>query len=149
VRPRGSSAAREETKIARLARQRDTLPVLLLITFRPEFEPPWIGQPYVTALILNRLTRHEVHAMIDRVAGNKQLPGNVRQDIIERTDGIPLFVEEMTKAVVEAESHSDAERAAAAIPSAAVAVPATLRWSEKYLRELLPPEAACRVHPTH
>ena len=103
-----------------------TLPVLLLITFRPEFEPPWIGQPQVTALTLNRLTRHEVDAMIDRIAGNKQLPANVRQDIIERTDGIPLFVEEMTKAVLEAESHSEA---AAAIPSAAVAVPATLHAS--------------------
>jgi class 3 adenylate cyclase/predicted ATPase len=106
-----------------------TLPMLLLITYRPEFEPPWIGQPHVTALTLNRLTRHEVDAMIDRIAGNKQLPGNVRPDIIERTDGIPLFVEEMTKAVLEAESHTDAERAAAAIPSAAVAVPVTLHAS--------------------
>src|SRR6476660_284847 len=106
-----------------------TLPVLLLITFRPEFQPPWIGQPQVTALTLNRLTRHEVDAMIDRIAGNKQLPADVRQDIIERTDGIPLFVEEMTKAVLEAESHSEAERAAAAIPSAAVAVPVTLHAS--------------------
>jgi class 3 adenylate cyclase/tetratricopeptide (TPR) repeat protein len=105
-----------------------TLPVLLLITFRPEFEPPWIGQPHVTALTLNRLTRHEVDAMIDRIAGNKQLPANLRQDIIERTDGIPLFVEEMTKAVLEVESQ-EAERAAAAIPSAAVAVPATLHAS--------------------
>jgi class 3 adenylate cyclase/tetratricopeptide (TPR) repeat protein len=106
-----------------------TLPVLLLITFRPEFEPPWIGQPHVTVLTLNRLTRHEVDAMIDRVTGNKTMPANIRQDIIERTDGIPLFVEEMTKAVLEAESHSDAERAAAAIPSAAVAVPVTLHAS--------------------
>jgi class 3 adenylate cyclase len=106
-----------------------TLPVLLLITFRPEFEPPCIGQPHVTALTLSRLTRHEVDAMIDRIAGNKQLPTSVRQDIIERTDGIPLFVEEMTKAVLEAESHGEAERAAAAIPSAAVAVPATLHAS--------------------
>jgi hypothetical protein len=106
-----------------------TVPVLLLITFRPEFEPPWIGQPHVTTLTLNRLTRHEVDAIIDRIAGNKQLPADVRQDIIERTDGIPLFVEEMTKAVLEVESHGEAERAAAAIPSAAVAVPATLHAS--------------------
>jgi predicted ATPase len=106
-----------------------TLPVLLLITFRPEFEPPWIGQPHVTALTLSRLTRPDVDAMIDRVTGNKQLPANLRQDIIERTDGIPLFVEEMTKAVLEAESPSDAERVAAAIPSAAVAVPVTLHAS--------------------
>jgi hypothetical protein len=63
------------------------LPVLLLITFRPEFEPPWIGQPNVTVLTLNRLMRREVDAMIDRVAGNKPMPANIRQEIIERTDG--------------------------------------------------------------
>ena len=78
--------------------------VLLIITFRPEFAPPWAGLPHVTALTLNRLTRREVEAMIDRVAGNKHLSADLRQDIIERTDGIPLFVEEMTKAVLEAES---------------------------------------------
>jgi predicted ATPase len=93
------------------------LPVLLLITFRPEFEPPWIGQSDVTALTLNRLMRREVGAMIDRVAANKPLPARIRQDIIERTDGIPLFVEEMTKAVLEAESQIAAERTVAAIPS--------------------------------
>jgi class 3 adenylate cyclase len=103
--------------------------VLLLITFRPEFQPPWIGQPHVTALTINRLTRHEVDAMIDRVVGNTLLPAHIRQDIIERTDGIPLFVEEMTKAVLEAESQSEAERTVAAIPSPAVVVPATLHAS--------------------
>ena len=87
-----------------------TLRVLLIVTFRPEFEPPWIGRPYVTALTLNRLGEREVSAMIDRVVGNKLLPASVRQDIIERTDGIPLFVEEMTKAVVEAEGEGAAER---------------------------------------
>ena len=96
----------------------ENLPVLLLITFRPEFEPPWIGHSNVTALTLNRLTRHDVEAMIDRVIATKQLPANVRQDIIERTDGIPLFVEEMTKAVLEAESQSAAERSNAALSSA-------------------------------
>ena len=101
--------------------------VLLIITFRPEFAPPWAGLPHVTSLTLNRLTRREVDAMIDRVTGNKPMPANIRQDIIERTDGIPLFVEEMTKAVVEEGSHSAAERTAAAIPSAAMAVPATLQ----------------------
>jgi predicted ATPase len=103
--------------------------VLLIITFRPEFEPPWIGQPHVTSLTLNRLTRGEVEGLIDRVAGNKPLTAKVRQDIIERTDGIPLFVEEMAKAVLEAESQRAAEQTAAAIPSAAVAVPATLHAS--------------------
>ena len=75
------------------------LSVLLIVTFRPEFDPPWIGQPYVTALTINRLAQRDIGAMIDGVIGSKPLPANVRQDIIERTDGIPLFVEEMTKAV--------------------------------------------------
>ena len=106
-----------------------TLRVLLLITFRPDFEPPWVGQPHVTTLIINRLTRREVEAMIDRVVGNKVLPTNIRQDIIERTDGIPLFVEEMTKAVLEAESQSAAGSTAEAIPFPVPAVPATLHAS--------------------
>ena len=107
-----------------------TLRVLLIVTFRPEFEPPWIGRPYVTALTLNRLGEREVGAMIDRVVGNKPLPASVRQDIIERTDGIPLFVEEMTKAVLEAESEGDARadrrRCCRPRPSA---VPASLHAS--------------------
>src|SRR5262249_27142528 len=79
-----------------------TLGVLLIVTCRPEFEPPWIGRSYVTALSLNRLGEREIGAMIDRVTGNKPLPVAVKRDIIERTDGVPLFVEEITKAVVEA-----------------------------------------------
>jgi len=106
-----------------------TLGVLLTITYRPEFEPPWVGRPYVTALNLNRLGEREIAAMIDRVAGNKRLPESIRLDIIERTDGIPLFVEEMTKAVLEAEGEDAAERAVAAIPSSSVAVPASLHAS--------------------
>jgi predicted ATPase len=67
--------------------------------------------------------------MIDGVVGNKLLPASLRKDIIERTDGIPLFVEEMTKAVLEAESEGEARRTAAAIPSPALAVPASLQAS--------------------
>ena len=84
--------------------------VLLIITHRPEFEPPWIRRPYVTALNLNRLGEREIAALINGVTGNKPLPASIRQDIIERTDGIPLFVEEMTKAVLEAESEGDARQ---------------------------------------
>ena len=102
-----------------------TLRVLLIVTFRPEFEPPWIGLPYVTALTINRLTERQVSAMVDRVVGNKLLPAALRQKIIERTDGIPLFVEEMTKAVLEAKSEGDARQTAAAVPSSALAVPAS------------------------
>ena len=64
--------------------------------------------------------------MIDGVVGNKPLPANIRQDIIERTDGIPLFVEEMTKAVLEAESEGAAQRTAAAIPSPSAGGPCKL-----------------------
>ena len=106
-----------------------TLSVLLIVTFRPEFEPPWIGRPYVTGLMLNRLGEREIAAMIDGVIGNKPLPESIRQDIIERTDGVPLFVEEMTKAVLEAESQDEAQQTAAAIPSPSVAVPASLHAS--------------------
>jgi len=106
-----------------------TLRALLIVTFRPEFEPPWIGQPHVAVLTINRLTERDIGAMIDRVAGNKLLPASVRQDIIERTDGIPLFVEEMTKAVLEAESEGEARRTAAAVSPPALAVPASLQAS--------------------
>jgi class 3 adenylate cyclase/predicted ATPase len=106
-----------------------TLRVLLIVTFRPEFDPPWIGRPYVTALTINRLAEREVSAMIDRLVGNKLIPASIRQDIIERTDGIPLFVEEMTKAVLEADSQRAAERTVAAAPSPALAVPASLHAS--------------------
>ena len=67
--------------------------------------------------------------MIDRVAGNKQLPPGIQQDIVERADGVPLFVEEMTKAVLEAEGEGAAARAMASIPSSALAVPASLHAS--------------------
>jgi predicted ATPase/class 3 adenylate cyclase len=106
-----------------------TLGVLLIVTYRPEFEPPWIGRPYVAALTLNRLGEREIAAIIDNVTGNRPLPTNIQQDIVERTDGIPLFVEEMTKAVLEAGSEGDAQQTAAAVPSPALAVPASLHAS--------------------
>jgi class 3 adenylate cyclase/predicted ATPase len=106
-----------------------SLRVLLIVTYRPEFDPPWIGRPHVTALTLNRLGEHEIDAMIGRITGNKALPESIRRDIIERTDGIPLFVEEMTKAVLEAESEQSSERVVAAIPPPSVAVPASLHAS--------------------
>ena len=108
----------------RLVALAKTLP--LIVTYRPEFAPPWIGQPHVAALTINRLGDWEIAAMIDLVTGNKPLPASIRLDIIERTDGIPLFVEEMTKAVLEAESHSDAT---ATVPPSALAVPASLHAS--------------------
>jgi predicted ATPase len=105
------------------------LGVLLIVTYRPEFEPPWLGRSYVTALNLNRLGEREIGALIDRVTGRNVLPESIRQDIVERTDGIPLFVEEMTKAVLEAESEGAAQNTAAAVPPSTLAVPASLHAS--------------------
>jgi class 3 adenylate cyclase/predicted ATPase len=105
------------------------LRVLLLATFRPEFVPPWIGRPHVTALTINRMATRDVDAIIDGVAGDKPIPESVRKDIIERTDGIPLFVEEMTKAVLEAESEGSAKHLAVSVPSLVHAVPASLHAS--------------------
>ena len=105
------------------------LRVLLIVTFRPEFDPPWIGRPYVSALTLNRLGQREIETVIDNVLGNKLIPASIRQDIIERTDGIPLFVEEMTKAVLEAGSEGAVQQTVASFPSPALAVPASLQAS--------------------
>ena len=103
--------------------------VLLLVTFRPEFDAPWVDRSYVSSLTLSRLGEREIVAMIDRVVGNNPLPAHMRQDIIERTDGIPLFVEEMTKAVLEARSEGAAQQTGAATPSSMLAVPASLQAS--------------------
>ena len=102
------------------------LPVLLIMTFRSEFEPPWIGRSHITALTINRLVERDVRAMIDNVIGNKPLSLEVRQDIMERTDGVPLFVEEITRAVLEAENEGAAQTI---VPSPALAVPASLHGS--------------------
>lgn len=103
-----------------------TLPALLIVTFRPEFNAPWVGQAHVTSLMLNRLGEHEVATIVARLVGKRELPADVMTEIVERTDGIPLFVEEITKAVVEAESEGAARRVVAVVPSPALAVPASL-----------------------
>jgi predicted ATPase len=88
--------------LGRIVDQIKTLEALLIVTFRPEFNAPWVGQSHVTSLTLNRLGEREAAAIIARLVGNKELPADVMVEIVERTDGIPLFVEEMTKAVLEA-----------------------------------------------
>jgi predicted ATPase/class 3 adenylate cyclase len=77
------------------------LPVLLLITARPEFTPPWPGHAHVTTLSLTRLNRNDGAALIDRITAGKTLPNEVMNQILARTDGVPLFVEELTKSVLE------------------------------------------------
>ena len=97
------------------------LPVLLIITFRPDFQPPWAGQPHVTTMTLNRLGRRERMAMVEHVTGGKALPPAVLEQIVERTDGVPLFVEELTKAVLESEHIEQ--------PMQQLAIPTTLQDS--------------------
>ena len=106
-----------------------SLPTPLIVTFRPEFNAPWAGQSHVTSLALNRLGEREAAAIIARLVGNQELPADVMAEIVERTDGIPLFVEEMTKAVLEAEGEGEARRTVAAVPSPALALPASLHAS--------------------
>jgi class 3 adenylate cyclase/predicted ATPase len=105
------------------------LRVLLIVTHRLEFQPPWIGRPYVTSLTLNELAESEVTKLIDGIARNKPLSASVKRDIVERTDGIPLFVEEMTKAVLEAEDEGSLARTVTIAPSSSANIPATLHAS--------------------
>jgi class 3 adenylate cyclase/predicted ATPase len=85
-----------------------SLPLLLLVTFRPEFMSPWVGRPHVTLLSLSRLTARQRAEMIGRVTGGKALPKEIVDQIVDRTDGVPLFIEELTKAVVESGMLTDA-----------------------------------------
>ena len=113
--------------LRRAAERIRTLRVLLIITHRLEFDPPWVGQSHVTALSIKRLEEREIADVIDGIAGGKALPASIRQEIIARTDGIPLFVEEMTKAVLEGGGQEAAEQAIATVPSHSV--PASLHAS--------------------
>jgi class 3 adenylate cyclase/tetratricopeptide (TPR) repeat protein len=106
------------------------LRVLMILTFRPEFTPPWIGRPHVTMLTLNRLPHRHGAEMIAYVTGGKTLPKEVAEQIIERTDGVPLFIEELTKTVVESGILSEAgDHYALAGPTAPLAIPTSLHAS--------------------
>jgi DNA-binding response OmpR family regulator/class 3 adenylate cyclase/predicted ATPase len=103
-------------------------PVLLLITFRPEFQSPWTGKANVTTLTLNRLARRDSTVLIRRVVGDDALPSDLVDEIVDRTDGVPLFLEELSKAVLEA----NRDRARSTPDGAgrpALTVPATLHGS--------------------
>jgi predicted ATPase len=106
------------------------LPVLLVVTFRPEFQHAWSGQPHVTMLALNRLGGHEGAALVERLAGNTGLARETVDEIVERSDGVPLFVEELTKAVLESGDRDNRVAAVlAASPLPNLAIPATLHAS--------------------
>jgi predicted ATPase/DNA-binding response OmpR family regulator/class 3 adenylate cyclase len=101
--------------------------ILLIIKFRPEFIPQWVGEPHATLLRLGPLGREQSRTMICEVTGGKKLPQEVQEQIIDKTDGVPLFVEELTKAVLESEVVQDVgDRYGAAGRLSPLAVPTTL-----------------------
>jgi predicted ATPase len=107
-----------------------TLRVLVILTFRPEFTPPWIGRPLVTMLTLNRLPRRQRAEMIAYVTGGKALPREISDQIVDRTDGVPLFIEELTKTVLESGIVTEAgDHYAVAGPMAPLAIPTSLHAS--------------------
>jgi predicted ATPase len=101
-----------------------SLPILLIITFRPEFTAPWIGRPHVTLLALNRLPARQRAEMVAHLIGGTALPKEIADQIIDRTDGVPLFIEELTKSVIESGLPAEVGNShAGASPVAALAIP--------------------------
>jgi class 3 adenylate cyclase len=104
--------------------------LLVLITYRPEFSPAWVGRPHVTLLTLGRLPPRQRSEMIIQMTGGKALPREITNQIVERTDGVPLFIEELTKAVIESGVLTDAgDRYTAADAAPSLAIPASLHAS--------------------
>jgi predicted ATPase len=104
--------------------------VLVLINFRPEFFPPWLDESHVTMLRLNRLAREQIEAILLDVAGSKELPRELQEQIVSKSDGVPLFAEELTKTVLESGLLQDAgDRYVAVGPLPALAIPTTLLGS--------------------
>ncbi len=113
-----------------LVEQAPTVRVLVLLTFRPDFRSPWSPRAHVTSLTLNRLTRRQTELMVSRTAGGKGLPVEVVQEVVAKTDGVPLFVEELTKMVLESgllREQNDRYELTAPLPP--LAIPATLQDS--------------------
>jgi len=107
--------------------QSPTAPMLHLLTFRPEFVPPWPTRSHMTPLTLHRLERPQVEAMIARLANGKTLPVEVVEHIVSKTDGVPLFIEELTKMLLESTLlREEVEHYALTGPLAAVTIPTTL-----------------------
>jgi class 3 adenylate cyclase len=107
-----------------------SLPILLVITVRPDYQPPWIGQPHVTMLTLNRLSQRDRATLVDHITGGKALPPGLLDQIVERTDGVPLFVEELTKAVLESDQlRESGDQYVLDRPAQPFAIPTTLQDS--------------------
>ena len=113
-----------------LVDQGPTARILALFTFRPDFSPPWTGRAHLTQVTLPRLPRHQAMEMTGRVAHGKALPAEVVEQVVAKTDGVPLFVEELTKMVLESGLLQEREDRYALIgPLPPLAIPATLHDS--------------------
>ena len=113
-----------------LLEQAPTVPMLTVLTFRPVFVPPWPSRSHLTPITLNRLERPQVEALITHLAGGKALPAEVVAHIVAKTDGVPLFVEELTKMLLESDLlREDTQHYALTGPLTAVTIPATLQDS--------------------
>jgi len=108
----------------------ESIPLLVLVTYRPEFEPPWLSRAHVTPLTLTRLSRAQSASIVLRVAGGKPLPSDLVTQVVDRTDGVPLFLEELTKAVLESKMVQDrGDRYDYSGEVEQIAIPNTLRDS--------------------
>jgi class 3 adenylate cyclase/predicted ATPase len=108
--------------------QTPTVPMLHVLTYRPEFVPPWPTRSHMTPITLNRLERPQVEALITHLAGDKPLPAEVVQHIVAKTDGVPLYVEELTKMLLRsALLREDAAHYTLTGPLGSVAIPDTLQ----------------------
>jgi class 3 adenylate cyclase/predicted ATPase len=116
--------------ISLLVEQVPTAPMLIVLIFRPQFVPPWPTRSHMTPITLNRLERPQVEAMITQLGGGKALPAEVVQYIVARTDGVPLYVEELTKMLMESDLLQEkADHYALSGTLSSVAIPATLQDS--------------------
>ena len=106
------------------------LPILLVVTFRPDFQPPWSGHSHVTLMTLNRLSQRERASLVGHITGGKALPAALLEQIVARTDGVPLFVEELTKALLESDQlRETGDHYVIDQPAQTLAIPTTLQDS--------------------
>jgi len=108
----------------------ETLPILLVVTFRPDYQPPWTGHSNVTTMTLNRLSQRDRASLVGHITGGKALPAALLDQIVARTDGVPLFVEELTKAVLESDQLREiGDQYVIDQPAQPLAIPTTLQDS--------------------
>jgi len=116
--------------LGQLIDQVPTVPLLIVLTYRPEFVPHWSARSHVMSLTLNRLERPQIEILANRLAGGRMLPQEVVEHVVQKTDGVPLFVEEMTKAVLGSNVlRAEGDRYTLSGPLSTISIPASLHES--------------------